>query len=110
MKVNHYKWLEKHLPDFFRKVGVNWNNNCGIITAHGDKCYSYRTTFEKAGISFPHGVAIYLLTYCNPFADEVRETKNGWVAPIDWIVENKNRFLPLLTPIDKNDKDVTDNY
>lgn len=93
---NHYEYLERVLPDFFESVGLTWDLYPGIIGAHGDKCYSYRSQIEEAGMTFGQGVAIYMLTYCKPYSLESRETKNGWVAPIDWIVENRDRFLHLL--------------
>jgi hypothetical protein len=92
--VNHYDWLEKHLPAFFAKLEIPYPR--GIIVAHGDKCSSYKAQFERAGIPFEKGVALYLLTYCSPFSKESRETANGWVAPVDWIIANKDRFLPLM--------------
>jgi len=91
-KENHYDYLQKHLPEFFKAVGVSWDNNTGIISAHGDKAYGYKEKWEKAGIPFPQGVAIYLLSYCTPYAKEVRETSNGWVAPKDWVIDNWDRF------------------
>lgn len=106
-RVCHYKYLDKHLPAFFKKLGIDMNRNCaGIVSAHGDKCYSYRSQWEKEGIAFPHGVAIYLLSYVNPFANESRETKDGWVDVCQWVIKNKDRFLPLLEPIDENDPDI----
>jgi len=100
---NHYDYLDKNLKEFFKKCGLsNFDQSCykGIISAHGDKAYGYRDIFEKNGINFYHGVAIYLLTYCNPYAKEVRDTKDGWVPVEDWIVKNKDKFLPLLNPAD----------
>jgi hypothetical protein len=104
--IDHYKWLEKHLPAFFAKLNLDWELNAGIIGAHGDKCYSYKPDFEEAGIEFPHGVAIYLITYLRPYSAEVRETDHGWVDTCQWIIDNKDRFLPLLPEIDETDKDV----
>jgi hypothetical protein len=93
-EINHYKWLEEHLPNFFKKLGIEECN--GIITAHGDKCYGYEGVWNEAGIPFHHGVAIYLLCYLNPYSKEVRETKNGWVRPDDWVIANYPRFKDLL--------------
>ena len=102
---NHYKWLEVHLPKFLDdcKVRGGREQGRGIIGAHGDKFYSYRSRFEEVGLHFAHGVAIGLLTYCYPYNNESRETTNGWVAPVDWICANKDRFLPMLPPVDEND-------
>ena len=89
---NHYDYLEAHLPEFFKAVGVNWDVWRGIVSAHGDKAYTYRYEWEKLGIPFAQGVALYLLSYCEPYAQEVRETTNGWVAPKDWVAANYDRF------------------
>ena len=93
---NHYHWLEVNLLDFFRKlpelktqVDSGWLNE-GIISAHGDKCYSYRDTWAKAGIPFEHGVAIYLLTYMKPWCNEAD----------NWVVDNYSRFKDLLPPLE----------
>lgn len=93
-QLNHYKWLEQHLPAFFAALGVCYSP--GIITAHGDKCYSYRREWEQAGIPFPHGVALYLLCYERPYSSEVRQTPAGWVAPSDWVVANYQKFREHL--------------
>lgn len=96
---SHYDYLKEHLFPFMEKMGVNIEWNGGIIGAHGDKAYGYRDEWKRAGIQFPHGVAIYLLTYCRPYALEVRETENGWVDPKQWVIDNKDRFLPHLPPV-----------
>jgi len=100
MKIppSQYDWLEENLQTFFVRVGVLCSN--GIISAHGDKCSSYRDLFSKANIPFTHGVAIYLLTYCLPYSSEVRETADGrWVDPSHWVVINYDRFKDFLPPI-----------
>ena len=99
--MSHYHWLEKHLPKLFKDLGLNWENNKGIISCHGDKCYSYRSIFEKNNIPFEHGVAIYLLTYVSPFEKETRRTVNGWVDPCKWIINNYNRFKPFLPDVNQ---------
>lgn len=93
---SHYGYLERILPGFFKELGVSWDENAGIIGAHGDKFYQYQDAFEKAGMTFKQGCAIAMLTYVRPFGLEVRETENGWVKPVDWVVANKDRFLHLL--------------
>ncbi len=89
---NHYDYLEEHLPNFFDMLGIGWEGHGGIVLAHGDKAYAYRSEWESFGIPFNHGVAIYLLSYCTPYDREVRETANGWVAPKDWVIANYDRF------------------
>lgn len=100
IKSSHYDWLDKNLPTFFAKVGLDWRGNEGIISAHGDKCYTYREQWEKEGIPFEHGVAVYLLSYCRPFDKESRETINGWVPPVDWVIKAYHeRFKVILTEV-----------
>lgn len=98
-RYHAYDYLREHLPTFFAAVGVSWDQNAGIIGAHGDKAYCYRQGWEQSGLHFFHGLAIYLLTYCRPYAVESRETPSGWVAPEKWVLENKDRFLPHLPPV-----------
>ena len=81
--MSHYTWLDEHLPLIFEKAGLNFDINAGIISCQGDKCYSYRSRWEEAGIPFEYGVAIYLMSYLRPYSQEVRDTKNGWVDPGD---------------------------
>lgn len=106
MRVNHYKYLEKHLPAFFAKIGINWDCNSGIISAHGDKCYQYRTDWEEQGIPFSHGVAIYLASYCKPYNKEVRMTDEGFIRPDDWTIEKYSLWKDLLPLVDETDKDI----
>jgi hypothetical protein len=98
--MSHYDYLDKHLPDFFKALGLDWETHRGIIQAHGDKCYSYRQEWEEAGIPFAHGVALYLLTYCYPFDVGVRQTDWGWVAPKQWVIEQYPRYGQHLPPVD----------
>ena len=99
-KMNHYDYLTKNIFPFLEKCGVNPEWNGGIISAHGDKAYGYRYQWNENGLHFFHGVAIYLLTYCRPYSQEVRETENGWVDPGDWVLKNKDRFLKFLPPVE----------
>lgn len=100
MEENHYDWLDKHLMEFFKKIGINTEvNNEGIIVAHGDKFYSYRYSWEEAGIPFFHGAAIMLAGYCQPFSKEVRQTDHGWVQPDKWVIDNYHRFKEYLPPV-----------
>jgi hypothetical protein len=94
MYENHYDYLNKHLKVFFDALGIPYSP--GIIGAHGDKAYGYRGEWKDAGIPFHKGVAVYLLTHENPFSKEVRDTPNGWVAPVDWVVQNYHRFKDKL--------------
>lgn len=87
--VNHYTWLEENFKEFVRLLGLDTDRvHSGLISAHGDKAYSYRMTWELHGIPFPHGVAMFLLSYCRPYSDEVRETSDGFVDVQQWVIDN----------------------
>ncbi len=117
--MSHYQYLEKHLPKFLEdtKVRGGWKGNCGLISAHGDKFYTYRQIMEENGIHFYHGVMIGMLTYCYPYEKESREIKQGywkddttwikavWKDPKEWIIENYSRFKEFLPPILESDED-----
>jgi len=91
--TSHYDYLRVVLVPFLEKLGLNTNvYHDGLIGAHGDKAYGYRGDWEAAGIHFYRGVMVYLLTYCKPYSEEVRETGQGWVAPGDWVLKNYDRF------------------
>ena len=105
MHFSHYTWLDDNLVDFCAAIDLpDAQYSKGLISAHGDKCYSYRDDWEDAGIPFEHGVAIYLLTYVRPYSKEVRETESGWVDVSQWIIENYGRFKENLPPAFNRDE------
>jgi len=83
--TSHYNWLNKWFQTILENIEVPdpvfW---MGLITAYGDKCYSYKSEWNKHGIPFPHGVALYLLTHIPPWEEQVRQTKDGWVSAEKW--------------------------
>lgn len=101
-KDSHYAWLEANLQSFFDALQLD-RNRVGDVryynSAYGDHCYQYRHKWEDHGIPFPHGVAIYYLSFIAPYKDEVRETVTGWIVPQDWVIANYERFKPHLKPI-----------
>ena len=103
-EINHYDYLNKHLPNFIKTVvdPKAWDWNRGIISAHGDKFYSYRNRWEKAGIHFFHGCMIMMLTYIPPFSKETRDEVvcGKWVDPANWVINNYKRFSQYLPPIE----------
>lgn len=102
--IDHYKWLDLYLDVFFQQCGLPPGAHVGSASAHGDKCSQYRENWLQNGIPFPHGAALYLLTYERPYSLEARQTPNGWVPPGDWVVTNYLRFQPMLPPVDETDR------
>ena len=94
---SHYAWLELHLKSFYEKLGIRYSS--GVIAADGDKCYDYEDDWKEAGIPFPHGVAIYILSKEKPYCNEVRDTKNGWVNVYKWVIAKYPEFKQFLDPV-----------
>lgn len=100
--INHYKWLDTHLDEFWMAVfGENLKDTlcAGIVSAHGDKGYQYKNKWKNAGIPFPHGMALFMLTY----TDKMDRPK---YESCQWVIDNYNRYVDLLPEIDENDQDV----
>lgn len=100
--MSHYEWLKINFGTFLTNLGhpelMEWNG--GIISAHGDKCYCYRYSWDEAGIPFPHGVAIYFLSYMKPWSDETRELSDGtWVDVGKWVIEKYPEMVGYLPPV-----------
>ena len=93
---SHYDWLDDNLDIFWYRVfgkTLHQSGCAGIISAHADKCYQYRAFWEKSGIDFYHGVAVYLLTYTKEFGNNNKSDSSYWV------VNNFSKYkdkLPLL--------------
>lgn len=102
-RINHYKWLDKHLDTFWQAVfnkSLNDSGNGGIITAHGDKGGSYSRMWKKAGIPYPHAMALYMLTYTREMGDTPKYESGQWV------IDNYKKYKPLLPEIDENDPEI----
>ncbi len=94
---SHYDWLGEHLTTFLTNLNFPYpDQRTSWISAHGDKCYNYKQRWKEHGVPFDHGVAIYLLSYHRPYSVEVRETENGWVDPVTWVINNYDRFNKFL--------------
>lgn len=93
---SHYNYLDKHFHKFAKEVGADIDWADGMVVAHGDKGYSYEGEWEENGISFNHGMMIFLLSYLKPFSKTVRETEKGWVAPCQWVIDNYKNFEKYL--------------
>lgn len=98
MTENHYEWLDANFAQFLVALGLSKEFSYGMATAHGDKASTYRLDWEKAGVPFNHGVAIFLLSYLRQYRPEVRNTPSGWVDVGQWVIDNYNRFKSQLPP------------
>jgi len=86
----HQAWLEANLPNFFRSIGQRRTELHKLITDYADKCYLFRERWDKEGIPFVHGLAIYLLSRTSPYDLQVTSDIESWV------VDNYDVFKPHL--------------
>lgn len=95
---SHYTWLEVNFPTVLKNLGLDEHIKYvnSIISADGDKCYCYQHKWKLNNIPFSHGVALYLLTNIPPYDAEVRQTKNGWISPDNWVINNYDKFKQYL--------------
>lgn len=94
--------MDKHLNFFWQQVfgeSLNESGCGGIIDAHGDKCYQYADKWEDASIPFPHGVAMYMLTYTKLMDRPKHESG-------EWVIKNYPTYEGLLPDLDETDDDV----
>lgn len=85
---SHYAYLEQNCKEFDIAIGLKLGNGTyDVISAHADKCYSYKSIWAEHDILFVHGVMLFLLSYIRPYSDTVRDTNNGFVAPVKWVTE-----------------------
>lgn len=91
---SHYDYLDAMLEPFWMLVfaaSPAATNCAGIVTAHGDKGYSYRDEWQDAGIPFEHGMLLYLLTYTSERGETLKQQSHKWV------IDNYARYLLRIT-------------
>ena len=66
----------------------------GMVSAHGDKAYSYKSGWEKENIPFNRGVLIFLLTYTSELDRE------KWQSS-EFVIDKYEHYLPLIESVEK---------
>ena len=56
----------------------------GIVSAHGDKGYSYRSEWENAKIPYHRAMLVYLLTYTSELGKTEKSQSCQWVIDNYW--------------------------
>jgi len=88
LQNNHYVFLDRHFDTILTRMGredmIRFRGN---FSASGDKYYSYQDRWEKAGVPWFHGAAMYHLMELL-YGNEVRDTRQGWVDPWRWVIDN----------------------
>jgi len=94
---NHYDYLKVMLEPFWLQVFGKTPNQMmcgGIVGAHGDKGYGYKTFWEECEISFQRGILLYLLTYTNEM--DLEKSKSGV-----WVTAKYDHYLPMIEEAEK---------
>ena len=85
---SHYEFLESNFDTILTRMSKSdYVGRHGGFTSSGDKYHQYKDIWEKADIPFFHGAAMYHLLELF-YTNEARETRNGWVHPYNWVIDN----------------------
>lgn len=107
-----YKFVEEMGKKF---VTCNLSNY-HLLSGHLDKCYQYKEEWETAGIPFGHGCLIYLLSFCWPWNQTIRQTPRGvFVKPDEWVISqytSDSRIKEVIDslPVIISSENESDNY
>ena len=96
--IRHHRYLDMILPIFARMVKFiepKCMLELGFAAAHGDKCYQYKFSLEKAGVPFNRGTLLYLMTYTAIM--DMEKSKS-----CEWVIKNYGRFRSILDTIEKS--------
>lgn len=86
---SHYDYLDEMLNPFWKQVFGKTADEMfcgGMVSAHGDKCYSYRYKWADEGIDYQHGSLLFLLSYTSELGDRPKS------ETCEWIIENYHRY------------------
>lgn len=103
--VNHYKWLNLHLDQYWKAVtGKTLRESYAesIVLAHGS-CYEYADKFLEANIPHAWGMAIYLSSY------KLLSSRRN-INIVDWIINQYKTTKKHLAPIDFNEDIISITY
>lgn len=100
---SHYAFLDQNYNTVLTRMGkADLIPRRGNFSADGDKYHQYKEIWKEHGIPYNHGAVLYHLMGLL-YADEVRNTPNGWIAPHQWVINNYasghnlSRYLQDLT-------------
>ena len=89
-RKSHYDYLDEMLNPFWMEVFGETEARMfcgGMVSAHGDKAYSYRSDWDDHGIPFHHGVLLFLLTYTKERGETPKHKS------CEWVIENYARYF-----------------
>lgn len=93
----HYWYLDEMLESFWKEVFGKAASEMfcgGMVSAHGDKAYSYKQEWKEAGINFYRGSLLYLLTYTKELGDTPKHESGKWV------IDNYYKYLLAIQRVE----------
>lgn len=91
---SQYDYCDMMLESFFMKVFGKTPSEMfcgGIVSAHGDKCYGYRSEWAKLGIEPRRGTLVFLLSYVSKYAGKIDRS-----AMDEWVVTHYKLLEPII--------------
>lgn len=98
IEYSHYDYLDALLNPFWKLVFDKTADDMwcgGIVSAHGDKAYSYKDEWKEAGIPFARGVLLFLLTYTKLIGDYPKHKS------VDWVIEQYPIYVDKIIEAEK---------
>ena len=97
-ELNQYDYCNLMLESFWKRIFNKTPDDmwcAGIVSAHGDKAYGYKSEWEKHEIPFNRGVLLYLLTYTKLLGDTPKHES------CNWVIANYPKYLPMIEETEK---------
>jgi hypothetical protein len=96
-----YAWLEDAMPKILFNLGKPpevwlYASNSARLYAH--ICHDFRFPWENNDIPFNHGIALFLLSFFEPWLSNSHDAETGEYDPQMWVLANYNRFKEYFPP------------
>lgn len=89
---NHRDWIEFVMPVVAERLGINPVLVKGMEVSDGDKTEQYRDRWESAGLDYRIAAVVYCFSKVPPYSQTCRQTQNGFVEPVRWVIDNYKLF------------------
>lgn len=96
---HHYAYIEETSKQFSKALDLK--DDIGtMVPCHGDKIRQYEDAFNGAGIPYGKAALVYLLSYEYHYSTTVRDTDEGFVEPVKWVIQHCTQPGPIKDALD----------